>query len=355
MPSIEGGGVEKNLFIITNFLTKKFSNIALITASKKFNSKFYKSVKLINPKSGLWDKMNRRFKYLVSIYLLIKEILRDKNSVVFSFQANIYCIIICRIFNIKVISRSNTATVGWSKNIFKRLIFSFILKLSNKIIVNSQEFKKDLKKELGVNSICIYNPLNSKEILKKSKENSIKIFKDKKKLNILNIGRMTDQKDQITLLKALNEIKDKIDFNAVIIGRGILKDYLNKYIKRKNLIKNIKILNFVENPFPLIKQADLFVLTSKFEGLPNVLLESLSLKKFIISSNCPTGPKEILLNGKGGLLFEVGNYTQLAKKILFYQKNKNRSKKMINLAIKKIHRFDFKKNLDEYSKLINSV
>ena len=85
------------------------------------------------------------------------------------------------------------------------------------------------------------------------------------------------------------------------------------------------------------------------------MLEAITLKKFIISSNCPTGPKEILLNGKGGLLFEVGNYTQLAKKILFYQKNKNRSKKMINLAIKKIHRFDFKKNLDEYSKLINSV
>ena len=53
----------------------------------------------------------------------------------------------------------------------------------------------------------------------------------------------------------------------------------------------MKIYNFVDNPYPLIKQADLFILTSKFEGLPNVLLEALTLKKFIISSNCPTGPK----------------------------------------------------------------
>ena len=55
----------------------------------------------------------------------------------------------------------------------------------------------------------------------------------------------------------------------------------------------------MKNPFPLIKQADLFILSSKFEGLPNVLLESLVLKKFIISSNCRTGPKEILLNVRG--------------------------------------------------------
>ena len=64
------------------------------------------------------------------------------------------------------------------------------------------------------------------------------------------------------------------------------------------------------------------MLSSKYEGLPNVLLEALTLKKFIISTNCPTGPKEILLNGKGGLLFNVGNYNQLSEKILFYVKNK---------------------------------
>ena len=80
----------------------------------------------------------------------------------------------------------------------------------------------------------------------------------------------------------------------------------------------VKIYNFVDNPYPLIKQADIFVLSSAYEGLPNVLLEALTLNKFIISSNCPTGPKEILLNGKGGLLFKVGNYKQLANKIIYY-------------------------------------
>ena len=133
-------------------------------------------------------------------------------------------------------------------------------------------------------------------------------------MKILNIGRFTEQKDQMTLLKSLNQIKETVKFEAVIIGRGKLYKELQEYISNNNLGRIIKIVDFVENPFPLLKQTELFILSSKYEGLPNVLLEALTLKKFIISSKCHTGPKEILLNGKGGLLFNVGNSDQLAKK-----------------------------------------
>ena len=76
----------------------------------------------------------------------------------------------------------------------------------------------------------------------------------------------------------------------------------------------------IKNPYKYFKDTDIFVLSSKFEGLPNVLLEAQFFKKFIISSNCPTGPKEILLNGKAGELFDVGNYKKLSKIILNYNK-----------------------------------
>ena len=93
---------------------------------------------------------------------------------------------------------------------------------------------------------------------------------------------------------------------------------MQNYISENKLESFVKILDFNKNPYPLIKQSDLFILTSKFEGLPNVLLESLVLKKFIISSDCRTGPKEILLNGKGGLLFKVGDYKALSKNFIFF-------------------------------------
>ena len=175
-----------------------------------------------------------------------------------------------------------------------------------------------------------------------------------KKLRILNIGRFTDQKDQLTFLKSLNLIKNDFEFEACIIGRGKLRKKLQNYINNQNLQKNVKILDFVDNPYPLIKQSNLFVLTSKFEGLPNVLLESIALRKFVISSNCHTGPKEILLNGKGGLLFKVGDYKELARKIRYYFFNKKKCQKLSTRAYKSLNRFDYKKNLKEYENLVRS-
>ena len=78
------------------------------------------------------------------------------------------------------------------------------------------------------------------------------------------------------------------------------------------------------------------------------------LKKFAISSNCISGPKEILSNGKGGALFKVGNYKELAKLIIFYNKNLNARNKKINFASKNIHRFDYKKNLNSYLNVITN-
>ena len=130
----------------------------------------------------------------------------------------------------------------------------------------------------------------------------------------------------------------------------------------KNLIIYIKtnsgglisIKNFTNNPFPYLRFSDIMVLSSMYEGLPNVLLESLALNKFTISSNCPTGPSEILDNGKGGLLFKTGNYKDLANKILFYLSNKKIFKKMLLHSKFRLKRFDYNTNLKKYFLLVNS-
>ena len=355
MPSIEGGGVEKNLFLVSNFLKKKIDNVSIITISKKYKKKFDNDIEFITLSSDIWDKLSRRFKYFLSILLLIKEILRNRKITVFAFQANIYCIIVCKLFFIKIITRSNSAPIGWSQNPIKRLIFKFFLNLADKVMVNSIQFKKELKKEFNVKATCIYNPLNFDEIQKQSKLKSTKIYNGTKNLRILNIGRLTEQKDQITFLKALNLVKDHIKIEAVIIGRGLLKKELINYINRNHLSNFVKVHNFVSNPYPLIKQTELFVLSSKYEGLPNVLLEALTLKKFVISSNCSTGPKEILLNGKGGILFKVGDYKQLAKKIKYYYQNKQICQKLLKNSFEGLKRFDAMKNLNEYLLLVKSI
>ena len=152
----------------------------------------------------------------------------------------------------------------------------------------------------------------------------------------------------MTLLKCFKSLNKKIQTRLLIIGYGTNKSKIINFIKHNKLGKSVKVLDFNINPYPYIKKSDLFVLTSRYEGLPNVLLEAAVLKKFIISSNCPTGPKEILSNGKGGFLFEVGNYKDLSNQILKFAKRKKNLKSKINYTYKNLRNFDFYKNLNKY-------
>lgn len=354
MPIIEDGGVEKNLFLITNYLKDKINKISLITTSKRFRNKFSKKIKFVSFKSNFWDNLGRRKKFIISLYLLFLEIFNNKGTIVLCFQGNVYCTILCKLLGVKIIVRSNSSPKGWSRNIFKFFCFKFILGLADKIIVNSLDFKREFKSKFNLDAVCIYNPLNKKEIIKKSNVKSgIKL--DKNKLNLINVGRLVDQKDQMTLLKALNRIKNKIKFSLLIIGKGEEKRNLMNYINKNNLSKCIKLLNYQKNPFNLIKSSDIFLLSSSYEGLPNVLLEAQVLKTYIISSNCPTGPREILLNGKAGSLFKVGDYKNLSILIINFLRNKKKYSKKILIGYKNLHRFDFKKNLNRYFEEIKSV
>lgn len=350
IPSIEGGGVEKNLYIISNYLSKKISKVSLISCTIGRKKKFSNKIRFISPLFSFWDKTTRRTKYFICLLILIKEIIRDKNLVVFSFQANLYATLICRFFGIKIITRSNTSPSGWSKNFLKFFLYKLFLKLPDHIIVNSKNFKKEFKNLFNVSTQCIYNPLNLNEILFKSKQVFKYDFFKKNTLNILTAGRLVEQKDFITFLKSLVLIKKKINFKALIIGKGKERKKLKKFILQNNLKQNVKIIKFQNNLYKFINRCNLFILTSKFEGLPNVLLEAQALKKYIISTDCPTGPKEILLNGKAGDLIKVGDYKSLSKKILNYQLNRNKKKikNKIILGSKYLYRFDEKNNLKEY-------
>ncbi len=345
IPSIEGGGVEKNLYLLIKYLPKKIGKIHIITANKKKSNS--KKINFICPNSNYWNKKNRTFKNIICIYLLIKNFWSSK-AVILSFQSNLTSIIISKIFRFRILIRLNTSLKKYSNNFFKRIIFKFFYSLSNIIIVNSIFFQKELLSELNLRSHLIYN-LNFYE----KKRKKLDFFKKYKGLKILNIGRLTDQKDQLTLIRGLEILKNKNkNFRCCIVGRGTFKDILINEIKRLNLEKFIKLVGYKDNAEQYISQSDIFVLSSKFEGLPNVLIESQNYGVPIISSNCPTGPSEILMSGKLGELFPVGNYSILANKLLNFSQNKKILKVKSLNAKKYLKRFDPIINSQKYSKLI---
>ena len=163
--------------------------------------------------------------------------------------------------------------------------------------------------------MSINNPVDEKYIIKLSKA---KISDNNYLKNnfLLNIGRLNVNKDHITLIKAfkyflfLNKKKNS-NFFLIIIGTGNMFDKLTNFIKQENLQNKIKILQNIDNPYIYIKKSKLFILSSIFEGNPNVLLEAQVLKKKIVSTDCNYGPSEILNKGEYGYLVKEKDYKAL--------------------------------------------
>ena len=348
MPSIDGGGVEKNLFLISNYLSERLHNVILITFDSRFNKKFNNKIKIINYIKKPNRNYSKYYKYYECLKILIFEILKKK-SLVFAFQANIYCCLLSIIFNFNLITRSNSSPSGWSQNILKNIIFKILFKIPKKIIVNSKDFKSEINKKFNIKSELIYNPLNQKTIEKKSKEKFNFDFFKNSKIKAINIARFTDQKDHITLINAIKLLVDKkINIKLLIMGYGPNRNKIINHIRRNNLSNYVKVIKFQDNPYKYLKKSNLFILSSLYEGLPNVILEAMTLKKFVISSDCPTGPREILKNGKLGHLFEVKDDLALSKLILKFQNNRALCKKISNLAYKSLKRFDYELNCKKY-------
>ena len=147
------------------------------------------------------QNINIKLKYILCLFILFKFLLKNKNSVVFAFQANIYCILLCKFLGVKIISRTNTSPSGWYHNVIKKNLYKIIISKADSVIVNSLKLKKQMEENFKIQVKCIYNPLDKKVIISKSKNGKKdKFFEKKNFLKILN----TEQKDQMTILKALN-------------------------------------------------------------------------------------------------------------------------------------------------------
>lgn len=226
-----------------------------------------------------------------------------------------------------------------------------------KVICICNEMKDNLIKEMPSiqNKIEVfYNCFDIQKIEELSKETFDLNFDDKEKLNdkyFIMVGRLDDiQKDFSTLIDAY-EIYYKRNVEKSIklylLGEGPDRDKIEKILKNKGLEKKILLLGAKKNPYPWIKNSKFLIHSSKFEGLPTVLIEALILGKNIISTDCPTGPKEILENGKIGTLVEIGNIQKMANAI----EEKVKVEEKINKLFESSKRFDGKKIIKKVEEL----
>ena len=133
---------------------------------------------------------------------------------------------------------------------------------------------------------------------------------------ILGVGELCERKDFTTLIDAFHIVQKHIQCRLVIFGEGRRRQMLLNQISKLGLEGKVSLPGFVQNPYPYMSRADVFVLSSKIEGSPVVLMEAIGLGVPSVSTDCPSGPREILQDGKIGRLAPVGNPKALANAIM---------------------------------------
>jgi glycosyltransferase involved in cell wall biosynthesis len=133
---------------------------------------------------------------------------------------------------------------------------------------------------------------------------------------IVGIGRLTEQKDFTTLLRAFAKVREQRKCRLIILGEGRKRTELENLISSLDIDQDVSLPGFVANPYSYLSRCSLFVLSSKWEGSPNVLTEALALGVPVVSTDCPSGPREILEGGKYGYLVSPGDDDALAEAML---------------------------------------
>jgi glycosyltransferase involved in cell wall biosynthesis len=133
---------------------------------------------------------------------------------------------------------------------------------------------------------------------------------------VVGVGRLDRQKDFLTLLKAFERVRQARSCRLVIVGEGPLRGALETARGTSAYPEDIDLPGFVAKPFSYMSHADVFVLSSRYEGLPNALIEALACGAPVVSADCPSGPREILDNGRFGRLTPVGDDKAMADAIL---------------------------------------
>ncbi len=359
-PSFERGGVEITLKNLINFFLEKKIKVTLISSGFKDKNieknRLFEHDKIKFSKKSLLS--GRVFIAILASLNLIKQLKKNsKNkSVIFSAQSSSLSILICKLFSFRIVVRNAEDPIhsiiydnNKLKSLFFLLVKSILYNFANGIITNSNGSKKSLEKILlfKKNLQYIYNPY-----LKKIITNT----KFKKKNYILSVGRLTLQKNFEGLIRSFflfNKIYK--NYKLIIAGDGPLRKKMEDLSKDLKIDKKVIFIGWKHDLDKYYKKSKIFILNSVYEGLGNVLIDAVNYNLPIITTNCKSGPSEIVDYGKGGFIVPVNSEFQLYKKMTYVEKNYDIAKAKSLYAKKRINRFLYKQNSLKYLLFIKKV
>ena len=189
-------------------------------------------------------------------------------------------------------------------------------KYCDRVVGISEGLTEDIKNVYGLPDdrvITIYNPVVNDDVVARAKSDGS--GSDVHTSFILGVGRLVEQKDFATLISAFARVKKTHNVRLIILGEGDQREELKTLVEQLELEGCVSMPGFVDDPYSYMKAASVFVLSSRWEGFGNVLVEALACGAPVVSTDCPSGPSEILEEGRWGELVPVGDATKMASAI----------------------------------------
>jgi GalNAc-alpha-(1->4)-GalNAc-alpha-(1->3)-diNAcBac-PP-undecaprenol alpha-1,4-N-acetyl-D-galactosaminyltransferase len=304
IPTLGAGGAERVLVSLLNYWADKdLFSLILVVHDDPRTLPFYPvhpSIKLIH--TGFWRK-HQKWRVVFSLYKIIK-MLKPDGVVSFILWNNILTLLAARFACVPclIAERSSPHVV---KNIFTKLVRNWIYGWADRVVVQTQRAEAMFPKTLLSKIAVIANPIPRTETLSSVRQNLI-----------LSAGRLAKEKRFSVLIEALSLIKDDHkDWNLVIWGEGRERENLETIIREKGLEKRVSLPGATQEIGREMAKGSIFVLTSLFEGMPNALAEAMASGMAVISTDCPTGPRELITPFKDGLLVPTDDVKALAESI----------------------------------------
>lgn len=355
-PFIFDGGLEKTLQIYANYFSNNYKVFVVTNCNYSLNIKFSKKVKVINPRNKFF--LNSRYlNNLYCIYLIFKNF--ERNSIIFSMQDHIF-ILLTKIFykkNFRYILRTANPIIN-DKNIYEQRNYSYknrlikkltilIYKLSDAVITYSTNNKSYLSKFLNKKKVhVIYNFFTLKKKITRKK--------NKKVFNIFFIGRLTQDKDPIFFLKNLIYLRSILPIKIYIVGKGELSAEIKRIYKDNHDVG--KFYGFRKLPFELfLKKIDIFCVTSKYDGTPNVLGEALSHGIPVVAPKNVGLANMVLKNGRYGYLYDPEKKNSFRLKIISIIKNYKHALYKGEMGRNSLSRFNEYKTLKKLEKIVSKI
>ncbi|MCM4172553.1 glycosyltransferase family 4 protein [Arenibacter sp. TNZ] len=313
IPSLGAGGAERVVSTLANALIKNYE-VYIITFIKIVPFyKLHKDVQLVHCVDKITPSRNI-FNALKSNYILLKKInaivKKEKIQLLIGFltSANVLSVLAAKSNSIPcIISERNNPNKN-KVNKFWKILKNFSYHKANFLVVQTKEIKEYYVSSVTEEKLIILpNPISDELSLKRDK-------KALKENIILNVGRLTRQKAQDVLIKSFSRIDDK-NWKLLIIGEGPKKKDYEQLVEKLDLKDRVLIKSKTKNIDKYYNSCSIFAFSSIFEGFPNALIEAMHFGIPCISTDCPTGPSELIEDGINGFLIPMNNEEVLTEKI----------------------------------------